>query len=391
MAASVVKTQQLPIPSPELIAHSEQLIHIIHEEIKKNGPIPFAHYMQLALYAPHWGYYRSGLSKIGAQGDFVTAPEISPLFSQCIARQCAQVLNKLQHGVILELGAGTGCMALELLRELRRLKILPERYFILEVSGDLRCRQQQLFAEQDPELLKRVEWLDTLPSQPIQGIIIGNEVLDAMPVHKFHFSSSGIKEYYVDYQHEHFVWCLDKPSTPRLIQGIQALQVDFPENYESEINLLLTPWIASLSDLLQQGLLLLIDYGFPRHEYYHPQRSQGTIMCHFQHRAHSNPLIYTGIQDITAHVDFTAIAEAAADNGFDVIGFINQAGFLMNCGIQELLGEDRDEITHYRCAQQIKRLMMESEMGELFKVIACTKNYHDPLLGFATMNQLKRL
>ena len=381
--------RNLPAPDPIAKAHSNRVREVIQAEIREGGPMPFARYMQLALYAPGLGYYSAGAKKLGEAGDFVTAPEISPLFSHCVARQCQQVLSDLQGGDILELGAGSGVMALEILRELERQQELPNRYFIVEVSADLRERQQRLLKSEMPHLLPMVVWLDHLP-ETFTGIMLGNEVVDAMPVHKFQVQQN-IQEYCVDIKKDAFVWHLATPSHPELVKQLNAMNVGFDAPYESEVNLLLAPWVASLSDSLQQGVILLIDYGFPRHEYYHPQRNTGTLMCHYRHRAHPDPLIYPGIQDITAHVDFTLIAEAAVNHHLDVAGFVHQAGFLLNCGIDTLMPKTDDIVLHHNRAQQVKRLTLPNEMGELFKAIALTKNYPAKLMGFSTMNQLERL
>ncbi len=380
----------LPAPDPIAKAHSDALRSQIIEEITANGPMPFARYMQLALYAPALGYYSAGSQKFGAAGDFVTAPEISPLFSQCVARQCEQVLRDLTDADILELGAGSGAMALAMLQELERRKQLPRHYYILELSADLRDRQQRLFQTHAPHLLPKVIWLDHLPEKKIKGVIVGNEVMDAMPVHKFK-KKNGIQEYYVTLKEGKFTWLLAEPSVPSLKQAIEDLDIGLPEDYESEINLLLRPWITSLSDILEQGLILLIDYGFPTREYYHPDRNTGTLMCHYRHHAHTDPFLYPGIQDITAHVDFTAVAKAAAMNKLTVAGYTHQAGFLLACGIDSMLPSVDDVESHYNFAQQVKLLTLPSEMGELFKAIALTRNYDKDLMGFSMMSQLEKL
>ena len=379
------------LPTPDLIAkvHSEQLLLYIIREISENGPLTFARYMQLALYTPGLGYYSAGSHKFGAVGDFMTAPEISSLFSRCIAYQCRQLLADLQKGDILELGAGSGRMAVDILRELQRNGYLPDHYFILEVSADLRDRQATFIKKEIPELSERVMWLNQLPKQPFQGIIIGNEVIDAIPVHKFKITD-GIKEVYVNWKNDKLIWEIYEPSAI-LNDYIENLKISFPEGYESEVNLLLESWIMSLAELLEKGLILLIDYGFPQHEYYHPDRNQGTIACHYRHYSHFDPLILTGIQDITVHVDFTAIAEAAALQGLIVTGFTNQAAFLLNCGIIAFMSQFEGIREQYRVSQEIKKLTLPSEMGELFKVIAFTKKYHQPLIGFRQMNQIERL
>lgn len=379
----------LPIPSAQAKLFSERLIASITAEIAAQGPISFARYMQLALYAPGQGYYSGGAEKFGVQGDFVTAPEISPLFSRCVARQCEQVLRDCPGGDILELGAGSGAMALEIMKTLEKAQQLPHHYFILELSAELQQRQQQLFQTQAPHLLHKIQWLSTLPSQPISGVIVANEVMDAMPVHKFKIEN-GVKEFFVDYRQHQLMWHLDKPSTPELTSRVQAVEMPLAEGYESEINLQLPAWITSLATSLQKGLILLIDYGFPRHEYYHPDRWMGTLMCHYQHHAHDNPLLLTGIQDITAHVDFTTVAEAAVAANLQVSGFTNQAAFLLNAGIVEWSSAE-DPLTQYQLAQAIKRLTLPSEMGELFKVIALTKQYSENLLGFTHNNHVERL
>lgn len=380
----------LPAPDPIAKAHSEALRSQIIAEITANGSMPFPRYMQLALYAPALGYYSAGSQKFGAAGDFVTAPEISPLFSQCVARQCEQVLQDITDADILELGAGSGAMALAILQELERRQQLPSHYYILELSADLRDRQQRLFQTHAPHLLSKIIWLDHLPEKKIKGVVIGNEVMDAMPVHKFK-KKNGIQEYYVTIKKGKFTWLLADPSVPSLKQAIEDLDIELPEDYESEINLLLRPWITSLSDILEQGLILLIDYGFPSREYYHPDRNTGTLMCHYRHHAHTDPFLYPGIQDITAHVDFTAVAKAAVMNKLTVAGYTHQAGFLLACGIDSMLPSVDDEESHYNIAQQVKLLTLPSEMGELFKAIALTRNYDKDLMGFSIMSQLEKL
>ena len=379
------------LPAPGSIAkmYSERLHQYIAQEITNNGPLTFARYMQLALYTPGLGYYSAGAQKFGEAGDFITAPEISPLFSRAVAQQCQQILTDLEGGEILELGAGSGAMAVDILRELARHQCLPTHYYILEVSADFRERQTALIKSEIPQLLNRVNWLSQLPSHPIRGVIVGNEVVDAMPVHKFKIKN-GIKEVYVDYKADRFIWKVDEPSSS-LVKAVSDLGINFAEGYESEINLLMKGWISSLTEILNTGLILLIDYGFPRYEYYHPDRNQGTIVCHYRHHSHFDPLILIGIQDITAHVDFTVLAEATLLPSLMVAGFTHQAAFLLNCGITSFMPSCEDPTLHYAFTQQIKKLTLPSEMGELFKVIALTKNYQQPLLGFTHMNQTERL
>ncbi len=368
---------------PIAAAHSQKFLEFLIERIRSQGPIAFVDFMNLALYAPGQGYYVAGATKLGRGGDFITAPELSPLYAHCLARQVAEVLETLGGETeVLELGAGSGLMALELLRELERLDRLPTTYIILELSPELRERQEILFDQEAPELKNRVRWVDTLPK--IRGVILANEVMDAMPVHRFKMEDS-LKEFYVTEENGELAWAL-KPASSELIKALEDAELKLTPPYESEINLCLPAWIKSLGEALSEGLILLIDYGFPRHEYYHPERSMGTLMCYYQHQAHGNPLILPGIQDITAHVDFTRVAEAAVEAGLTVAGFTNQASFLLNCGLVDSLGELSLE---QRLA--IQQLTLPTEMGELFKAIALTKEWDSSLRGFAYFDQRHRL
>ncbi|NNG14595.1 MAG: SAM-dependent methyltransferase, partial [Gammaproteobacteria bacterium] len=319
------KKPALPAPGPEATAHSERLQALIKAEIQAQaGSIPFARFMELALYAPGLGYYSGGLHKFGREGDFTTAPEISALFSQSLAVQCAQVLESLGHADVLEAGAGSGIMAAGILAELERLGQLPDRYYILELSGELRQRQQQTLQDKVPHLLEKVQWLDALPVSGFRGVIIGNELLDAMPVQIFRIEDGEVRELHVEAEGEGFAYKA-KPAAEDLIKAVRQIETQlgepFAEGYESEINLAAQGWLHSISEIMEQGLLLFIDYGFPRHEFYHPQRSGGTLMCHYRHQAHPDPMVLVGLQDITAHVDFTAMAETAQACGLDVMGF----------------------------------------------------------------------
>jgi SAM-dependent MidA family methyltransferase len=373
------------LPEPDAVAatQSQHLFHSIIQSIDvAGGKISFAEFMQHVLYTPTLGYYSSPLRKFGSDGDFVTAPEISPLFSQCLARQCQQVLAHLEQGIILEFGAGSGVMAAELLKELQQLDSLPHAYWIVELSADLQQQQYETLQSRVPELLNKIKWLDKLPSRPCQGIILANEVLDAMPVERFQVTAGEIQQYYVNDAHEQLILQLSA-STPALSNAVRALHVDFADGYESEINLAVSPWVATLAAMLDTGLILLIDYGFPQHEYYHPQRNQGTLMCHYRHHAHVDPLILLGLQDITAHVDFTAVAQAAVAANLEVAGYTTQANFLLATGLLEKLSSCSPEaVQFFHLSQQAKLLTLPSEMGELFKVMALTKNLDIPLLGF---------
>lgn len=371
----------LPIPGAEALSHSQSLVAHIREEIARSGGwIDFACYMQLALYAPGLGYYSGGAQKFGAAGDFVTAPEISPLFAQCLARQAAQVVE-LTAGDILELGAGTGRLAAELLLELQRLEQLPQRYLILEVSAHLRAVQQQTLSQAlPPSLFAKVEWLDRLPPA-FSGLVLGNEVLDALPVHIVGKRGSWF-ERGVAWRDEALVWADRDDMAAELEATVAAWPL--PDTYLTEVCPSAVALLSSFADMLQSGLILFMDYGFPRREYYHPQRDHGTLMCHYRHHAHGDPFLYPGLQDITAHVDFTAVAEAGVANGLRLAGYTTQAQFLINCGITDLLSRvSADTTTYLQLASQAQKLLSPAEMGELFKVLAMSKACDAPLAGFA--------
>ena len=372
----------LPQPSPETQAHSDQLCELIHRDIAlQGGWIPFSRFMELALYAPGLGYYSAGARKLGAAGDFVTAPEISPLFGRALARQIAEIITQSAPHII-ELGAGSGKLAVDILSELERLASLPERYDILEVSADLRQRQQALLQQRLPHLMNRVHWLDA-PPDSISGALIANEVLDALPVHLVRWTDAQIVERGVASKGKHFVWQERLPHIPALLHLAQ--QISVPDNTISEISLATRGLVSSLSERLRQGVLLFIDYGFGMREYYHPQRDCGTLMCHYRHHAHDDPFFLPGLQDITAHVDFTAVAETAIDAELHLYGYTTQAHFLINCGITDLLaGADPENVRDYLpLSAQLQKLTSPAEMGELFKVIALGKGMDGALSGFA--------
>ncbi len=358
------------------------LTHIISEIESHGGKISFAKYMELALYTPGLGYYSGSMKKFGSEGDFVTAPELTPLFSQCLAAQCKDILEYLNGGDILEIGAGSGQMAADVLMALETLECLPQHYYILELSADLIKRQQEKIAVLCPKFLDRVVWLNTLSNVDFKGVILANEVLDAMPVHQFKIQKGVLHEVEVIAHNGQLQYQLSKTNHPRLLELYHSQS--WPDDYTSEINLNVKPWIASLSDILKLGVMLIIDYGFPKAEYYHPDRSMGTLMCHHKHRAHTDPFWCPGLQDITAHVDFTAIAEAALEAELDVLGYTTQAAFLLGTGLTSLA-----EKTHHQSEKEkfiqnnaIQTLTSPAEMGELFKVIALGRGIESPLLGF---------
>ena len=375
---------KLPQPDSDALAYSEALKRRIAGEIAAAGGwIGFDRFMELALYAPGMGYYSGGAHKFGAAGDFVTAPEITPLFSQALAAQAVQIMA-LSAPQIIEVGAGSGRLAADLLLELEQRGALPERYAILDLSGELRERQRKTIEQRAPHLLSRVVWLDRLPEH-FDGLVLANELLDAMPVHLVVWGEEAICERPVASENEGFVWC-DQPASGRVLERAQALTNEYslPPGYLSEINLAATDWTASWASILGKGALLLIDYGFPQHEYYHPQRDSGTLMCHYRHQAHTEPFFLPGLQDITAHVDFTAIVEAGFAAGLDFLGYTTQAAFLLNCGLAELMARvSSDDLRYLPQAQAAQKLLSPAEMGELFKVIALGKGLGEPLLGFA--------
>ncbi len=374
----------LPAPSTDARAHSDRLCQRIAAEIGADGWISFARFMELALYAPGLGYYSGGARKFGDAGDFITAPEMTPVFARTLAAQAVQVMAA-SAPEILEVGAGSGRLAADLLLELESRQALPVRYRILELSGELRERQRQTLAHDAPHLLARVEWLDRLPERA-DGLVLSNELLDAMPVHLVRWGEGdAIAERGVALEADRFVWA-ERPASGAVRSRAEVLRGEIapPPGYLSEIGLAAAAWTASWAEILGRGALLLIDYGFPRREFYHPQRGEGTLMCHYRHHAHPDPFYLPGLQDITAHVDFTAIAEAGTGAGLDFLGYTSQAAFLFNCGLAEVMQRlPADEPRRYLpLANATQKLISPAEMGELFKVIALGRGIDVPLLGF---------
>ena len=362
---------ELPSPDPQALAASRALLERIGTELGAAGNwISFARYMELALYEPGLGYYASGARKLGAGGDFVTAPELSPLFGRALARQVRQVLGPDE--AVLEFGAGSGVLAETLLGEL----FCP--YFILETSPELRERQER-------RLGGRARWLERLPER-FRGVMLANEVVDAMPVHALAWTRAGVLERGVCANEGQLAWSDRAADNPVLIAA-KEIKLEIPPSgrYESELALVARAWMRSLGRFLERGAILVIDYGFPAREYFHPQRSMGTLACHYRHRVHDDPFYLPGLQDVTAHVDFSALARAAADAGLDVLGYANQAQFLVNCGITDLLAEENpaDAKRYLPAAAAAQKLLSPSEMGELFKVLAVGKGVKDSLMGFS--------
>ncbi len=383
----------LPIPAPEAFAHSQQLQQAICRKVSAAGGwLSFAGFMEDLLYAPGLGYYAAGARKFGAAGDFVTAPEMTALFGQALARQVAQIMAG-SAPAILEVGAGSGRLAADLLLALERAGTLPERYWILDLSADLRQRQGQTIADAAPHLLSRVTWLDRLP-EAFSGVVVANELLDAMPAHIVAWRENGIFERGVGLDRAGgFTWN-ERPATGTLLAAAEEIgaQCSLPPGFESEISLASRAWAAEWGHRLEKGALLLIDYGFPRREFYHQQRGRGTLMCHYRHHAHPDPFYLPGLQDVTVHIDFTSIIAAAHGTGLDLLGYTSQGQFLLNCGILDRLAEIPHGSPDYiRAAGAVSKLLMPHEMGELFKVIAIGRGLDPDLCGFASGDQGWRL
>jgi len=367
-----MRPAELPSPEPQALAASRALLERIGAELAAAGNwISFARYMELVLHEPGLGYYAGGASKLGAGGDFVTAPELSPLFGRALARQIAQLLAPGE--ALLEFGAGSGLLAEILLSELEGVN-----YEILETSPELRDRQQK-------RLGSRVQWLDQLP-QRFRGVMLANEVLDAMPVHALAWTRAAILERGVCANEGQLAWS-DRPATGPVLAAAERLELDIPPSgrYESELALFARAWMRSLGRFLERGAILVIDYGFPAREYFHPQRGMGTLACHYRHHVHGDPFFLPGLQDVTAHVDFSALARAASDAGLELLGYATQAQFLVNCGITDLLAQENpaDARRYLPAAAAAQKLLSPSEMGELFKVLAVGKGVLLPLLGFS--------
>jgi len=397
----------LPEPDDEAKQRSRLVVQCVEAAcVTAGGWINFSEFMNIALYQPSLGYYTGGLQKFGSKGDFITAPEVSPLYGQCMALQLADILKNFQAGsdqkvYVLEFGAGSGLLAIDILQQLESLGVLPDEYLIVELSAELIQRQQKTIEEKSAELFNRVKWLDQLPDDLSNVVVVANEVLDAMPVESFKVTTSGVESLMVSVEKNSIV-SKYRPANHKVKNVITELQkrsefqfssAPFPDAYCSEYNPAIRAWLSLLENKVDNMVVLLVDYGYNEKEYYHADRSEGTLMCHYQHCAHGDFSYWPGLQDITAFVNFTDVAYSAVDLGLDVAGYTTQAAFLLACGLSELhkvqVSDDVEQ--QVKLSQQIKTLTLPSEMGDRFKVIALTKNYNQPLKGFSMLDLRNRL
>ncbi len=376
---------QLPSLTLDEQAHADDVRRALDQKIAAAGGwISFCDFMQFALYAPGLGYYSAGARKFGASGDFVTAPELHPIFARCLARQVAQVFERTGGREVIEFGAGSGRLVVDLVRALADLGLVPSRYSIIEVSADLRERQRELINDALGSRAGCVRWLDGLPAEPIRGVVIANELLDALPVERFRIANDAVEQLGVSVAGDSLSLAT-RVAAPAFAKKVSALGVMGEDGYASEFCPLLASWIESVAALIASGVLLVMDYGLPRAHYYHHERRQGTLLCHYRHRANAEPLARIGLQDITAWVDFTALAEAGDAVALNVLGYTTQAHFLLGAGLSEeierLTGESaaaRDAAT-----RAANRLLLPGEMGEAFKVMALGRGVSEPLAGFS--------
>ncbi|MFP4275796.1 MAG: class I SAM-dependent methyltransferase [Wenzhouxiangella sp.] len=383
---------ELPAPPTELEGLSQRLGERIAERIRRDGPMPFDRYMAMALYEPGLGYYVNGLHKFGRSGDFVTAPEQGGLFAAALARQIDQIAAALDAPcTIMEPGAGSGALAHDLLT---RLDQAPERYLILEPSAALRQVQHETLSRLPARLRQRVEWLDAPPSAAFTGVILANEVADALPVSIFEITEQGLHERRVQISQSRLAWTRAAPRS-RVQLAVEQLERDLgyrlPEGYVSEICLDLPAWLETITRPLERGAVLLFDYGYPRTEYYLPERNQGTLVCHYRHRAHFDPFVWPGLTDISAFVDFSALAAGGLRCGLDVAGFTSQADFLLAMGTHEMVDAQTDERERLRLAGELKRLILPGEMGEKFKLLGLTRGLTGRLAGLEEANRAVKL
>ena len=394
---SIILSTMLIEPRAEDKLHSSRLSRDIRRRIaRRHGWVGFDQFMEQALYAPGLGYYSAGLPKFGAAGDFVTATVMGDVLARCLAGQCVEVLSEIGHGDVLEFGAGSGQLAADLLAAMAALGRLPQRYFILETSAALQARQRETIAARCASLGARVRWLEHLPPDGFDGVVLANEVLDAMPAIRFEIDAQGeALALGVAVAGEGFCWAQPADPLPGPLQERLA-EYQLAAGYRSEIGLRAEAWVRSVGEKINTGVMLLVDYGFPRREFYHAERRHGTLMCHYRHFAHDDPFFYPGLQDISVHLDFTAISRAAREVALATAGFASQGAFLLSLGALDMLAECRgggelNPRESLALSRQIQKLTMPHEMGELFKVIAFSRNYHRPLGGFSMHDRRGRL
>ena len=384
---------ELPPPDDDALEHSGRVIAFVRAEIERAGGwIAFADYMQAVLYAPGLGYYVAGARKFGASGDFVTAPELTPLFGEALAASLASVLPSIAHAEVIELGPGTGRLAVDVLKALAAQDALPERYCLLEVSPDLRQRQRALLETEVPALMPRIAWLDRVPTR-WRGVVLANEVLDAVPPQVIVRSGSCWFERGVALAPDRTLALADRPLAPGVLRSLAQQRFPLGGDYASEINVTAEALVSSLARHCEQGALFIIDYGYPASEYYHPERKQGTVMVHYRHRSLTDPLFHPGLADVTSHIDFSAIAHAGVAGGMSVAGYSTQAAFLVQAGIAAALARLGDPRSpgYIRAAAAMQTLVSPAEMGELFKVLAMVRERPGQIVGFDRYDQSHRL
>lgn len=372
--------------TPDERAHEQAVLLALEAElVRVGGWMPFADYMDFVLYAPGLGYYAAGAHKLGAGGDFTTAPEISPVFAASLATQCAEVLGTLGGGDVLEIGAGSGALAADLLLALAAHGAPLSRYRILETSPDLRERQRARLATLPTGLAARIEWLDAIPDQAFTGLVLANEVIDALPVERFRIHADGVEMLGIAWQdgRPRAAW---RAASPGLVQAVADLGLAFAQGHEGELCLRLAPWLAAVTRPLARGVALFIDYGAARRDYYAPARERGTFACFHRHRIHDDAFVNVGLQDLTAWVDFTRVAEAALEAGLEVAGYTSQAHFLLGTGFERHLAALRaraDAAEEPLLARRAMQLVLPDAMGERFRAIALARDFDAPLAGFA--------
>lgn len=374
----------LPAPDPDAARHSEGLAAMIRGEIAgSGGGIPFSRFMELCLYAPGLGYYSAGSTKFGAAGDFVTAPELGPLFAGCVATAVAPVLQQLgPEAEFLEIGGGSGAFAEIMLKRLLAMDALPARYAILEPSADLRERQRERLGRSlIPPVFDLVEWLDGPPEQSWNGVLFANEVIDALPTPRFTLRDGEVFEEGVALGEDGRFVRSDRPADALQAAAVRHLEctlgTPFPDGYRSELLPQLPYWVQAVMGGLEAGAMLFVDYGYPRREYYLPQRDQGTLRAFYRHQTHNDLYAWPGLQDLTASVDFTALAEAGTHAGFDLAGYCTQASFLLGNGLPQLLQEAEERASEtqlQRLRNEAKQLTLPSEMGERFQVMGFSRD-----------------